>query len=460
MHAAVRIRRGMASPVAALLVLGGGVSAAAIAFSATPVAAATVVSTPAELATAWSTATSIQFANDITLTSATQCNLERTATNGDVTVDGQGHTLTQTCIGPTLEVTGGADSVTVQNLTLTTNGTDNAGGIEFEGGTGNLTLNGVTMTNNHNHGGGAIEMGNDNSATGNLTILNSTLSNNVSCSSLFDSANGGAIAYQAGGNAVISGSTIANNQSGGDGGAIAMHADSHNLSVTNSTITGNTALNVGGLEVDHGNLTLTYDTITNNTTGVAFACPAAAGSAPNTNSEPADPTPAKAEPGVGSQLLIIPVVTPANLRVDQTNTSGDGIFKLITFGSVIAQPHGGPNCGDFTSPTTGPLTNTVSNGWNFADDTSCGLTGTGDSQVATNDPLLGALTNNGGRNPTLLPQTGSPLIDKIPLASCPAGAGITIDERMLPRPSGPGCDIGAVEIQVAAAIVITPKFTG
>jgi Right handed beta helix region len=450
MNAAVRIRRGVASPLAALLLVSGGVSAAAIAFSATPVAAATVVSTPADLVSAWSTATSIQFANDITLTCATS-QLNRSSTNGDVIVDGQGHTLSETCAQATMVVTGGADSVTVQNLTLTTDGTPFAGAIEMDGGTGNLTLNGVTMTNNHNTGGGAVEM--TDNGSGNLTVQNSTLMNNASCDS-----NGGAIEYSPGGNVVISGSTIANNQTGSDGGAIAMDGSSNNLTVTNSTITGNTANRVGGLEVDHGNLTLTYVTDVNNTTGVPFLCPVAAGSAPNTNSEPADPPPAKAEPGVGSQLIT--VVHPANLRVDQTDDSGQGVKKLTTFGSVIAQPHGGPNCGDFAGPTTGPLTNTVSNGWNFADDTSCGLTGTGDSQVSTNDPLLGALTNNGGRNPTLLPQTGSPLIDKIPLASCPAGAGITIDERMLPRPSGPGCDIGAVEIQVAAAIVITPKFTG
>jgi hypothetical protein len=415
-----------------------------VALTAGPASAApTVVTDEASLFTAWQNDTSIQLANDITL----DCSigeLDRTTTNGDVVLDGQNHTLTENCSSSgtreTLEVSSGDDNVTVQNLTLTANGADNIGAIEMEGGTGGLTLNGVTMTNNHNHGGGAVEVTND--GTADLTVINSTFMNNASCGS-----NGGAIEYRTGGNVVISGSTIANNQSGDDGGAIALDNNSHDLTVTNSTITGNTALNVGGLEVDHGNATLTYVTDVNNTTGVPLVCPASASASPSDDDNAAAETPDKHPHDAAPQAV---GDTPANLRVSAPDS------MLTTFASVIAQPHGGPNCGDFSTPTVA-LTNTVSNGFNFADDTSCGLTGTGDSQVATNDPLLGGLGDNGGRNPTLLPQTGSPLSDKVPLASCQAGAGITIDERKLPRPSGAGCDIGAVEVQVA---VLAARFTG
>jgi hypothetical protein len=86
--------------------------------------------------------------------------LNRSATSGDVVVDGQGLTLSETCADrPTLVVLlGSSDNVTLQNLTLTTDGASLAGGFEMDGGTGNLTLNGVTMTNNHNAGGGAVEI--------------------------------------------------------------------------------------------------------------------------------------------------------------------------------------------------------------------------------------------------------------------------------------------------------------
>ena len=78
-----------------------------------------------------------------------------------------------------------------------------------------------------------------------------------------------------------------------------------------------------------------------------------------------------------------------------------------------------------------------------------------------NDPVLGALANNGGPTQTLLPLTGSPLLDAIPPASC----GAAVDQRGITRPQGTGCDIGAVEVEVvtpapAQAAVVTPKFTG
>ena len=137
---------------------------------------------------------------------------------------------------------------------------------------------------------------------------------------------------------------------------------------------------------------------------------------------------------------------------------------VTMFGSVIAKPNDGvDNCG-----TDLPVT---SNGYNFADDESCGLTATGDRQGAGLDPLLGALANNGGRTPTFLPQTGSPLLDAIPEAACQTApaTGVTTDQRGLPRPAVSGCDIGSVEVQPApepaptpgpAPVPLVPNFPG
>jgi hypothetical protein len=56
------------------------------------------------------------------------------------------------------------------------------------------------------------------------------------------------------------------------------------------------------------------------------------------------------------------------------------------------------------------------------------------------------------------------LIDAIPNGACQldGASGIMTDQRGFarPSPSGGACDIGAVEVQVAAPVVITPKFTG
>jgi hypothetical protein len=117
-----------------------------------------------------------------------------------------------------------------------------------------------------------------------------------------------------------------------------------------------------------------------------------------------------------------------------------------------------PNCAGVT---------TTSNGFNFSDDASCGFTAATDKENA-GDPGLGPLANNGGPTQTRLPQSGSPLIDAIPTASCQAdgASGITTDQRGVTRPQGPGCDIGAVEVEVAgpaapaAPVQAVVRFTG
>jgi hypothetical protein len=205
-------------------------------------------------------------------------------------------------------------------------------------------------------------------------------------------------------NVIVQYSTIAGNSQG----AIFTLA---NVRVINSTITGNSEPGAGGGISAGGDLTLVYATITG-------------------NSAPA-----------GSNIQI-----------------GDGTFT--SFGSVVTNPlGGGENC-DIAGVTPN------SQGYNYADDTSCGFTATGDSQATGNNALLGALADNGGLTQTMLPQAGSPLLEAIPAGSCEAdgAAGITTDQRDLPRPGFADCDIGAVEVQPPAPppepVVLVPTFTG
>jgi hypothetical protein len=88
---------------------------------------------------------------------------------------------------------------------------------------------------------------------------------------------------------------------------------------------------------------------------------------------------------------------------------------------------------------------------------SCGFsTGAGDLAPGT-DSKLGsvALANNGGSTQTLLPPSGSPLVDAIPVGSCQASiaAGITTDQIGTTRPQGPACDIGALEVPTSLSVV-------
>jgi hypothetical protein len=141
---------------------------------------------------------------------------------------------------------------------------------------------------------------------------------------------------------------------------------------------------------------------------------------------------------VGASALEGDVASVAAIAFDSAN-------------SVVAQPHGAPNCVEFAVVND--------DGYNFSDDTSCGLTNATSNVKTPNDPVLGALANNGGPTQTLLPLVGSPLLDAIPPASC----GAPVDQRGVTRPQGPGCDIGAVEVEYVApapAAVVTPRFTG
>jgi hypothetical protein len=133
------------------------------------------------------------------------------------------------------------------------------------------------------------------------------------------------------------------------------------------------------------------------------------------------------------------------------------------FGSVLVRPNSGWGL------CSGAATSLGYNDANEDAPGSCNLTAPGDNASNRNDPLLGPLANNGGPTPTRLPQSGSPLIDAIPNASCGdgntlAGFAVTTDQRGLARPEQTGgrCDIGAVEVQLPAAapIEVVIRFTG
>ena len=165
--------------------------------------------------------------------------------------------------------------------------------------------------------------------------------------------------------------------------------------------------------------------------------------------------------GAGSTKLVYTTVA----RNVAGNFGNIDTATMEAFGSVVAESNGTGNC----------LAATTSHGYNYSDDDLCGFTGPTDRENAA-DPHLGPLAANGGPTPTLLPEPGSPLIDAIPIGSCQAdgAAGITNDQRGVTRPQGPGCDIGAVEVEVPvppvppgppapappAPVTVTPRFTG
>jgi hypothetical protein len=105
-------------------------------------------------------------------------------------------------------------------------------------------------------------------------------------------------------------------------------------------------------------------------------------------------------------------------------------------------------------------------GHNFVTDASCDL-GDSSDMVGEGDPLLRPLADNGGFGETLLPEPGSPVVDRLPTDACGLAPFETFleegdqhleglvddrpalmakDQRGVDRPQGQACDIGAVEL--------------
>jgi hypothetical protein len=145
--------------------------------------------------------------------------------------------------------------------------------------------------------------------------------------------------------------------------------------------------------------------------------------------------------------------------------------EITMFGTVIADGEGSIDNCDIDGSTSG--------GYNWSDDDTCGLVDSTDTEDPGGDPMVGALADNGGPTDTMLPETGSPLLDAIPDTVSECGS---TDQRGVSRPQVGGCDIGAVEVgadppatttttvpisplaptaaRAAEAVAVQPTFTG
>jgi len=292
----------------------------------------------------------------------------------------------------------GADN-TGATISDTTVSGNSSTGIVLNAG-GNLTDATISSSTISGNGEGGVDACCGGGLGTSLTITNSTISGNT-----LDNDGGGL--YQDASSAVITGSTISGNTAAdGEGGGIANYGV---LSVTNSTISGNTAaFDGGGIYTGRdGELTLTNVTITGNTT--------------------------------------------------QSFDSGGGLFgdgsPVDVKNTIIA---GNVDTGGVAPDCGGPIT---SQGHNLIQDTTgCTITGDTTGNITGQDPNLGALAGNGGPTQTHALLAGSPAIDAADDSGCPS-----TDQRGVSRPQDGDedgsavCDIGAYELQPAQA---TPTPTG
>lgn len=281
------------------------------------------------------------------------------------------------------------------------------------GGIENLNVmtltNSIIRDNNAPFGGGIY-------TDGALTVIGSDLYGNVATTrgggihNLFDltvqtsniydneagSGGGGGISSE-GGEVIVEGTAVYNNSATGSGGGIVHNVTvgDNSFVITNSTISGNSTSGSGGGLRNAGiaSTTLNNVTLSNNSSIVA----------------------------AGQSVSVLGGTLSAQ-------------------NSII----NGPNLGGSRTNCSSSIS---SNGYNIANDSSCGLNGPAD--LSNTNPLLGALQNNGGGTLTHALLVGSPAIDSG--SGCP-----TVDQRGVARPFGETCDRGAYEFNVATQSVYLP----
>ena len=344
-----------------------------------------------------------------------------------------------------------AGVMNISNTTISNNTSGGAGNSDGGGAiynTGALTLTNCIISGNaagEDTDGGAIA----NQSAAKLTVISSTVTGNTA------TRHGGAIhesATDPGGFATIIDSTISNNISNvartssvARGGGINCDTGTV-LSVRGSTISGNTVLLVaaptdtsradgGGIWSD-GALTIDRSTVSGNAAETGFG-------------------------GVRATHIFKETLVTNSTIVKNSAPSGGGFGKLdcnlscttVSIGNTVISGNAG---GDLKSGGPGGADSNDapirSLGYNLVGTFTAGTLYTSSStDLIGVDPKLGELRDNGGVTLTHAPQPGSPIIDKGKRLS-----DATTDQRGVTRPTddpaianasgGDGSDIGAFEI--------------
>jgi uncharacterized repeat protein (TIGR01451 family) len=212
----------------------------------------------------------------------------------------------------------------------------------------------------------------------------------------------------------LTNSTVSGNTAGGSGGGAI--SNSGTLTVSASTLSGNsTYSNGGGLENHgYGTFTIENSTISGNNAGSGGG-------------------------GIENDGYLDTSVVDYSTITGNSATFGGGIYGGSTTlrSTIITGQITGGNCAASISD----------GGYNLDDGSSCGFSSTNNSLSNTN-PLLdpARLQDNGGPTQTIALELGSPAIDAIPSEANGCGTTITNDQRGVSRPQRSGCDIGAFEL--------------
>ena len=314
-------------------------------------------------------------------------------------------------------------SPSINNATFSRNMADLGGAISNEGNSSPSISNATFSSNRAESYGGAIFNQGNRFGASSPNITHSVFYGNTAL-------NGGAMYnYGSNGNSSpsISNTTFSGNSASYSGGAMysaGFTAGTSSPSITNSTFSGNSAsAGFGGALVNSAIGGTSSPSITNST----FSGNSAHGSGGGSGGAMYSTQSAN---GTSKPTIIASIFW--------SNTADFAGAQINNYAAV-------PNISYSIVQGSGGSTN-----W----DSGLGTSGLGNLDA---DPLLGALADNGGPTPTMMPGVGSAAIDPLDAStSCPA-----TDQRGLARPTGPAakCHIGAVHVR-SDSYKLTVKVEG
>jgi hypothetical protein len=363
--------------------------------------------------------------------------------SSQITLAGNGHTISRTSGNLRLLDVVASGDLTLQHANLSGGYTgDNGGGIQ---NAGTLTMEDSTLSGSAaTHGGGI-------SNNGALTIKYSTLSGNWARGGA-----GGAILNT--GTLTIEHSTLSGNSTMmNKGGGI--YNTGGRVMVRDSTISDNLGYYGGGIYSRQGTLTIQNSTLSGNRSDVAgFSYSAGGGicamyGAVTVQNSTLSGNSAAWGGGIdlarATLILQNSTLTGTWGREDYGSGISANYGVLTVQNSIIAGQADVEDCSVWWSTLT-------SQGYNIESGTSCGFTGPGDLQNVSGASLnLYWLANNGGPTQTHALAAGSVAIDRVPSAACTGAPLNGLDQRGAARNvDGDGvasdheCDVGAFEFPV------------
>lgn len=338
----------------------------------------------------------------------------------------------------------------VDSLITDNTATTNGGGINNTGVSQTLGIiiltNTIVSSNTSQSGGGGIY-----NAFGNITVENSEISNNT----ILGSSNSGGGINTLSGILTINNSRLKNNTATDSGGAIRVNSSDSQVNINASTISGNSAVNGGGLRADAGTTTINASTISGNRASFRGGGLLTNGGTINLKNSTVSGN-SSSDDGGG-------IVNFGTINVESTTVSknsaadvGGGFFNgngPVTVKNSIIADNTSRSAPDFSGTLDSQGFNLIENisGTSIQGDTTGNITGV--------DPQLLPLGNYGGLTLTHALNPHSPAID--------AGKsfGLTTDQRGLQRPvdnitpnapGSDGSDIGAFEVQASKFFSTAP----